>query len=405
MSRTRALVAIAVQQLRYRYDWSLLATIGIAVAVLLGIALSGLAIGLFTTGGEALGWINRDLWVTGGQIGFAPGTVGGIDNPIQNAHPLAADLERRPTVTAAQPFTFLTVYISANQSSFETTIGVGSTGSQGPSAAAGDIELNDAHYANGTYDGPMTHEIIIDPRTSEKYDVGVNDTLYVGGTLAAARNNEFRITAISKRYSTFLGTSAVAMPLSELQEVTATTGTDPASFIALALTADAAPERVATAIEREYPTLTVRTNTEQVQRIIGQQASVLVGIVAIALLSVFAGAVLVLNVVATIVTSQRSAFAAAQAAGMSRRSLRTVVTAQGTLIGFAGGLVGVVISPAVLIPLNMGVEAISGFAMLVTTPWWLYGAALLIATSVGTLGGFVAGWWQFKSPLIPRLES
>jgi hypothetical protein len=77
----------------------------------------------------------------------------------------------------------------------------------------------------------MSHEVMIDTQTAEQFDVGVGDTLYIGGTLSSARSNEFTVVGISDTFSRFLGTPTVTMPLSELQTVTGTTSTDSATFI------------------------------------------------------------------------------------------------------------------------------------------------------------------------------
>lgn len=401
MSSARALVGLAWRQLWYHRRSAGLAVVGVALAVLLCVLLVGLAYGLFTTGGEAITWISRDLWVTGEGIGLAPGTVGGVETPVRDAHVVAADITARQSVAAAQPIALLSVYVSPNTSSFETTVGVGSVGSQAPDATATDrLYLNDSHYANGSYDGPMTHEIIIDEGTADRFDVGVNDTLYVGGTLATARENEFRIVAVSGRYSTFLGTRSVAMPLSELQEITGTTGTDPAAFIGVSLRPGADADAVSADIEREYPELVVRNNDEQVQRIIGGQAAVVVGMVALVVLAVVSGVALVVNVLVTLVRSQRAELAALRAAGVSVRSLVAVVVAQGALLGLAGGLVGVAVGPLAVDALNVVLAGASGFADLAKTPAWVYLGSLGLATVMGTLGATVAGWQLSRlSPL------
>jgi putative ABC transport system permease protein len=366
--------------------------VGVALAVLLVTLLLGLGFGLFTTGGEAISWINRDLWVTGGGLGIQAGSVGGVENPIQNSHQVAADIQSDSRVAAAQPLALMTVYVSPNTSEFDSTIGVGSVGAQQPNAAADSgLYLNDSHYANGTYDGPMTHEVIISPTTAERYDVGVDDTLYIGGTLSQARENPFTVVAVSQRYSTFLGASAVAVPLSELQEITGTTGTDRAALIGVTLEPGANAAAVERDVEREYPDLEVRGNDEQVRQVVGGQAAVVVGVVSLVVLAVVSGVMLVVNVLATLVRGQREELAALKASGVSGRSLVVVVLAQGLLLGLAGGLVGVAVGPVAVDGLNVVLADLSGFANLAKTPWWVYAFGVGLAGTMGVLGATVAG--------------
>ena len=392
MRRLRALVGLAGVQLRHHWGRGLLAVVGVALAVLLVTLLLGLGFGLFTTGGEAISWINRDLWVTGGGLGIQAGSVGGVENPIQQSHEVAATIQRDRRVAAAQPLALMTVYVSPNTSEFDSTIGVGSVGAQQPNARADSgLYFEDGHYANGTYDGPMSHEVIISPTTAERYEVGVNDTLYIGGTLSQARQHPFTVVAVSGRYSTFLGTSAVAMPLSELQEITGTTGTDRAALIGVTLEPGADADAVERDIEREYPELTVRGNDEQVRQVVGGQAAVVVGVVSLVVLAVVAGVVLVVNVLATLVRGQRAELAALKASGVSGRSLVVVVLVQGLLLGLAGGALGAAVGPFAIGGLNAVLAELSGFANLAKAPWWVYAVGVGLAVTMGVLGSTVAG--------------
>ncbi|WP_255196431.1 ABC transporter permease [Halorarius litoreus] len=401
MSRRRALVGLASVQLRHHWGRGVLAVVGVALAVLLVTLLLGLGFGLFSTGGEAISWINRDLWVTGGGLGIQAGSVGGVENPIQNSHQVAASISADGRVAAAQPLALMTVYVSPNGSEFDTTIGVGTVGEQDPNVGDNQgLRLNDSHYANGTYDGAMRHEVIISPETAEKYDVGVNDTLYIGGTLSQARANEFRIIAVSGRFSTFLGTSSVAIPLSELQEITGTTGTDRAALIGVTLEPGADADAVERDIEREYPELEVRGNSEQVRQIVGGQAAVVVGVVSLVVLAVVSGVMLVVNVLATLVRGQRAELAALKASGVSGGSLVFLVLAQGLLLGIVGGVAGVAAGPLAVDGLNLVLKDLSGFANLIKTPWWVYGFGVGLAVTMGVLGATVAGRQVAKlSPL------
>ncbi|MFB6192163.1 MAG: ABC transporter permease [Haloarculaceae archaeon] len=405
----RAVVGLGAAQLRHRRWQALLAAIGVALAVLLSVTLASVGYGLSTTGGEAIAWINRDLWVSGGPIGIAPGAVGGFENPLQGAHPLARGIESRPGVREAQPIAFQSVYASPNTTEFGSVvavgIGAGASGlpanESGPGAdfSSRNFPIPDSHYANGSYDGPMTHEIVVSPRTAERYGLEVNDTLYVGGTLASARNNGYRVVAIDRSYSTFLGVPTVAVPLSELQTLTGKSGTDPAALIAVSLEPGADRERVARAIERDNEGIDVRTNTQQVRAVVGQTGAV-VASTALVVLAVGGGLALVVNVLVLWVYQRRTELAALKAAGVQSRTLVAAVLIEGGLVGVAGGAAGLAASPPVVDALNRVAAELSGFPNLAKTPPWLYVAGGGVAVALGTAGAAVAGWWLLRvSPL------
>jgi putative ABC transport system permease protein len=394
--RLRGAVGVGLSGLSYRRGRAALAVAGVALAVLLVVLLAGLGYGLTTTGGQAIDWLDRDLWATAGPVAFAPGAVGGVENPVEDAHAVAAEMERVEGVAEVQALAFQAVYVSPDPDAreFDTVVGVGGTGSgdtivvqEGRSFSSGDV-----HYANGTYEGPMTHEVIVGPRLAERYGLEPGDTLHVGGTLAAARENEFEVVGVSNTFSRFLGTPTVALHLSELQEVSGGTGNDRAAILAVSLEEGTDPAVVERRIERAFPRFSVRTNDEQVGAVIGDQGPVLAAAATLVALAVVAGVALVTNVLALLVAQQRERFAALKAAGVSGRLLAVAVLSQGLVVGLLGGALGLALAIPAKTALNRIVADLAGFSDLVATPSWLLGGALVLAAVVGIGGSTVAGW-------------
>jgi putative ABC transport system permease protein len=392
--RLRGAVGVGLSGLSYRRGRAALAVAGVALAVLLVVLLAGLGYGLTTTGGQAIDWLDRDLWATAGPVAFAPGAVGGVENPVEDAHAVAAEMERVEGVAEVQALAFQAVYVSPDGANFDTVVGVGGTGSgdtivvqEGRSFSSVDV-----HYANGTYEGPMTHEVIVGPRLAERYGLEPGDTLHVGGTLAAARENEFEVVGVSNTFSRFLGTPTVALHLSELQEVSGGTGNDRAAILAVSLEEGTDPAVVERRIERAFPRFSVRTNDEQVGAVIGDQGPVLAAAATLVALAVVAGVALVTNVLALLVAQQRERFAALKAAGVSGRLLAVAVLSQGLVVGLLGGALGLALAIPAKTALNRIVADLAGFSDLVATPSWLLGGALVLAAVVGIGGSTVAGW-------------
>ncbi|SNR49566.1 putative ABC transport system permease protein [Halorubrum ezzemoulense] len=393
VSRLRAVTGIGLTQLRQHRTRTLLAIIGIALAVLSVTLLAGVGLGVVETGQEQFDASGRDLWVTGGPVQLAPGTVGGFENTVVDAHSVAAAIDSREDVTAAVPMAYQTVYVSTSGDEWETIVGVGS--GVGPAVEITDgtqFQQGDVHYANGTYAGPMTHEIIIDPRTAELLDVGVGDSIYVGGTLSSARANQFEIVGVSPTFSRFLGTPSVTLHLSELQAVTGTTATDRASLITVSLNAGASPSTVASAIEAEYPEYTVRTNSEQLEATLERQAVLLASGGSLVVLGVLAGLALTANLMVSVVYQQRQELAALKALGSRTSTLVGVVLTQALVLGVLGGVVGVVATLPLVELLNLTAAALVGFENVVRTPRWLLGAGLAIAVPMSLAGSLLAGW-------------
>ena len=393
-ARLRGVVGIALSQLRHDRTKTSLAVLGIALAVLSTTLLGGVGIGVVETGEEKFDASGRDLWVTGGPIKLAPGTVGGFENTVLNAHELSADIEGRDDVQTAVPMAFQTVYVSDDGEGWETIVGAGAPARGGSVQVTEGSQFSsrDTHYAEGNYTGPMSHEAIIDSRTADLLNVSVGDTIYVGGTLSDARQNEFTVVGISPTFSRFLGTPTVTLHLSELQEVTGTTATDRASLITVDVVDSANPETVAAEIQEAHPEYDVRTNREQLQATLQRQAVVLASGGSLVVMAVLAGIALTANLMVSVVYQQRRELAALKALGSRTSTLVGVVAVQALCLGIVGGLLGV----AATLPLAAGLDAVAyalvGFENVVRTPNWVLGSGLLIAVPISLVGAAIAGW-------------
>jgi putative ABC transport system permease protein len=402
MSRLRAALSVAAAQLRHDKARTALAVVGIAVAVLSTTMLASLGYGVFETGQQKFDASGRDLWVTGGSLSEGPG---GFGTSILDSHEVADDIESRERVGSAVPMAFRAVYVGNGSGEMQTTVGVGVPGS-GPFVSITEgpgFPHADAHYKNGTYEGPMFKEVVIDPRTAESLDVGVNDTIHLGGSVEAARSNEFRVVGISPTFSSFLGAPTVTTYLSELQEVTGTTGTDKATFITITLREGANASAVEQDLQQAYPDLTVRTNQEQMQSVLQHNAVVIAVGGALVVLAVIAGFALTLNVLSIVVFQQKEELAALTALGVSAKTLVGMVAAQGVLLGALGGLLGVAVTPPFVVALNFVAAEIVGFEGLVQAPGSVLVLGGAIALVIGTLAAAIAGWRTLDAVGIDQL--
>ncbi|WP_135825264.1 ABC transporter permease [Halorussus ruber] len=403
MSRLRVALSVASAQLRHDRARTVLAVVGIAVAVLSTTLLASLGYGVFETGQQKFDSSGRDLWVTGGSISKGPG---GFGTSIHDAHNVSQNIDSVEGVQAAVPMAFRAVYVGNGSGQMQTLVGVGVPG-EGPA-----IELEegpgfthgDAHYENGTYEGPMYRHIIIDPRTAEMLDVGVGDTLRIGGSVESARENEFEVVGISSTFSSFLGAPTVTAHLSELQEVTGTTGTDKATFVTVSLEDGANASAIEQQLQRQYPDYTVRTNQEQMRAVLQHNAVVIAVGGALVVLSVIAGFALTLNVLSIVVFQQKEELAALTALGVSSKTLVGMVAAQGVLLGAVGGLLGVAVTPPFVVGLNWVAAEIVGFEGLVQAPGSVLVLGGAIALVIGTLAAAVAGWRTLRTVGIDQLS-
>jgi putative ABC transport system permease protein len=405
VSRLRAAIGVAFAQLRHERTRTLIAIFGVALAVLGATLLASVGLGVVQTGQEKFSSAGRDLWVSGGPIQFAPGTPGGFENSVVDAHGVEAKLEQRSDVRSANPLIFQTVYASRDAGSFETLVGVGAATS-GPSVSfveGGGIEKGDVHYADGTYEGPMLHEVVVDERVAAMYDLSVGDTIYIGGTIADARRNEFTVVGISNTYSSFVGAPTVVLPPSELQEVTGTTGSDRATFVSVQLTDDADPETTAAELREEFPRYEIRTNRQQMAAILQDKAVVIASGASLVLLAIAAGLALTLNLQLSLVFQQREQLAAIQAIGVSQGTLLWSVLTRSLVIGVLGGLLGVGLTVPGVYGVNAAAEFVTGFEGLVEVSRRVLLGGFVVAVAMSLLSVVVVGVALLRSTATARL--
>ncbi|SFR87220.1 putative ABC transport system permease protein [Halomicrobium zhouii] len=399
-SRFRAVLGIAAAQLRHERGRTLLAIVAVALAVLATTILASVGYGVVETGQEKFDTSGRDLWVTGGPLKFSPGSVGGFENTLVDSHSVADDIEQREEIQTAVPMSFQTVYASTDGEEFQTVVGVGAP-ARGPSVnviEGSEFSTKDTHYANGTYDGPMSHEIVIDERTADQLGVEVGDSLYVGGTLSAARQNEFEVVGISNTFSTFVGSATVTMHLSELQEVTGTTDSDRATFVSIDVHDDADVEQVEREIQAEYPSYDVRTNEEQLEATLREQAVLIASGISLVAFAVAAGVALTTNLQFSLVYQRRDRLAAIKAIGWRTRTLVAVTTVKALVVGIMGAGLGLVLTYPGVAVVNEVAAAIAGFEGLVQLSPEILVGGLVLGVVISFLSGLAA------SALIARVS-
>jgi len=392
LRRWLGLTGVALSLLRHERARTILAVAGVALAVLASVLLVSVGLGVVDTGQQKFDQSGRDLWISGGPVEIQPGSVGGFANPLAGAHQLEAQLEAREDVDTANPFVFQTVYASPNASGFDTIIGVGAS-SSGPSVNIVEgraITAGDIHYGNGTFDGPMGYEVLVDRQTARRYNVSVNDTLYLGGTLASAREHEFTVVGITDTYSQFVGTATVVMPPSELQQIAGLTASDRAALLTVQVVDDVDATATATRLEQAYPEYTIRTNREQLQATVADQVVVIASGLGLVALAVVAGVLLLTNLQLSFVARHRETFGALGALGTSQSSLVVVIVLNTLSIGVLGGAVGSALAVPGVWGINRIAATVTGFEGLVSVSVPILLGGFFVSVCVSLLGGLVA---------------
>ena len=346
--------------LRHRRWQSVLAAAAIAAAVALPVV-------LLSVGGGVANHEIHALQNSGYQVTVsAPGLHG-----VEHAHALAGSIDALPRVAIASPI--LSVPIDAFPSgqaptpvlaegvipnAFEATLSA-EEGPFFPHPLPFSEPTDLVHYANGTYAGAPSLEVMIAGPLAQAEGLGVGDTLPLGPTSDANGSAPFRIVGTFGVPKTAIGPTAafaIVLPLSDLQQlvglgVGASGGSpiDAADTIDVALAGAAATDpsavhEVGDAIAALVPFYSVAALTDQAAQL-GESAAVLTGFyLALSSVGLSVGIVFLALVLIRQVETDRRVIGIRRALGVPARqvavgwlgaSLR--LTGVGVLAGLVGG--------------------------------------------------------------------
>jgi putative ABC transport system permease protein len=362
----------AFDALRRRPGRTVLTALGIGLAVGLVVMLLALSNGIEVSSTELAAASGVDL------IAASANTTLSSDEfpPISGAHALAVEIPRTdPNVATASPWLVDDLVLgnsSLRAASLNRSVPGGwtptTTGTVGwiPSDNDG-IEVpelyngtgftaaGDPHYANGSYSGPFTHEIVLDQALATVLHVGIGDPVWANAssppTAAGlpgwySNSTEFRVVGISGPFWLLPSALLAFTYLSELQTIVggATPGTDYASLLLIHLndptTASSDQARIAAA----FPGLSVFTLSNilgEIQHVVNLYRTFgeLIGLIGLVVAALFTTTVLQMSV-----DDRSRELALLRALGFRRAAVGALVVEEGLLLAGLGLAIGLPIA-------------------------------------------------------------
>jgi ABC-type lipoprotein release transport system permease subunit len=406
--------------LRHRRWQTVLAVAAIGAAVALPVVLIGV-------GGGVAQHELASLESSGYQLSVSGAGVHGISD----AHNLTAAIERTAGVASASPI--LSVAVDAFNASgavvgvlaegvipatFTSTLGPTERGLFPEPLPLGD-PTDRVHWANGTYQGSATWDVLVSSPFAIGFGVRPGDTLRVAPSVNVSQAIVCNVTGVFGVPLLFgqpSGAYAVLLPLSDLQVLThlatgpGTTIPDAADTVEVVATSAVAgdPSSLA-ALQHElsvrYPFYTVTSLSQEAAQL-EEASSLLTGFyLALSSVGLSVGLIFLALVLVRRVEQERRELGIRRAIGVPVRSIAVGLLVDGAFLAGAGGIVGVVAGYAVV----RGLATYGRSTVQLAASLAVFDPVTLVALVAGVvalslLAGGVAGRSALKLDLLEALR-
>lgn len=360
---------------------------GIAVAVMLMITVSGVALGLASQ--TAVQSDNVDYWVVpeGGSLDTIAVSTGGPK--LGNTHELAGRLNADARVDYATPVGIQVIPINTSEGQqYVMFVGVIPPENRTPTVAGlptAPLSPGDPYYAAGDYNGTWTGEAVVNPAAVEILNTSVGAVIHSEGP-----DRELSVTAVSdEQITTGVGTVPVALVhLSELQTISGSADSDAADQL-LVSTDDAG---VRDQLDGLYPNTVVVTRTGIASQQVSSSSLPLAMGVAAFVVSLVVGVLFTATMMGLEVTNDRRALGTLAALGYSERSLTVLVVAEMVCLSLLGGVIGAVLGAAGIGVINLVAAEMLGITSLALLRPALLAYGLGVALLIGLLAAPYPIW-------------
>ncbi|HTP53862.1 MAG TPA: FtsX-like permease family protein [Thermoplasmata archaeon] len=275
------------------------------------------------------------------------------------------------------------------------------------------------HFANGTYSGAATYDVLLSAPYAEHFDVGVGGTVVLSTADNLSAGTRYNVTGLfGPPFSLLEPTAAyaVVLPLSDLQTLTgyaSGSGTivpDAADSIQVAVNASiagdpAAIARIASEIHALAPAYSVSTLSQEAQQL-ESASSVLTGFyLALSSVGIVVGVIFLALVLLRRVEGERRSIGIRRALGLPSRAIAAGIVRDGAEIAGGGAVAGVVGGYLIVLLLAAkGTTTVREAASLAVFPGLLLGELVVGLVALSLVASAVATRVALRIPVVEALR-
>jgi len=392
---------LVVQRLRYTAPRRTAVTVvGVAFAIGLCVTVSGVSVAVADQG-SVVG-SNVDYWIVpeSESSSTLPVSVGGPQ--FGNVHAVSERLTARDEVSYASPVSLRLLELThANTTEYALVAGVVAHPDLTVAGVnASSLTAGDPHYANGSYDGPWTGEMVLSSGGSELLNATQSNTIQISSKTTSSQ--QFSVTEVTTGGTSGIGSIPVAVVhLSELQSITGDTEGDTADQILVATETVGVKEDLASiytnsrVVTRSDTGLTTVANSDLALALAG--AGLLVALVV--------GVLFVATTMGLEVATDRQLWATLTAVGYSTRSRMLLLSLQTGLLVLMGGALGAILGRIGVFTANTAINSLLEDTVVAVYPPEFVGYAFIIALGIAVLTTPYLLWLTSRGTVTETLSS
>ncbi|MFB1065597.1 ABC transporter permease [Natrinema sp. H-ect4] len=354
----RLSVGRQVEQLRRLPRQTAVTVALVALTIALLVIVTGIAAGLAV---DSTADEEADVRVIPEGGGTLSSVVNVESARLGTVHNTTATIERRDGIAYATPVLTEVVQVTtAGENESETVFAMGVVPPDEPTTINGistaSLEPGDPHYANGSYDGPQTGEIVLTDAAADTVNASAGDDLAVRSPTVDTmlrsgtdnRSPAYTVTTVEDTAASDLSGELplVVLHLSELQAMTGADDADLADQVLVETESGASTAVAESAAADAYPNATIQSGDEGgVTSIRSDDFALATSLVAL-VVAVVICALFVATSSALTIDRDRRTIAVLAAVGFSVRSRLAIVAITTLSLTLAGAVAGVVLGMA-----------------------------------------------------------
>jgi putative ABC transport system permease protein len=399
--RLRSLVGLAVARvfgrLRIAPQRVVLSLVGVALAIGLMVAVSGVSLGLASE--SVVQSEGVDYWIVPEQASVDSVAISTGGPRLGDVHATSAQLNEDERIDYATPVLLELLPVEdsvTGERTYVLAVGVvPAPGQEVLGLPTDTLTPGDPHYQDGRYGGPRTDEAVLNDAAATLTNTSTGDQL-------AVQNRSLSVTNVSEGSGEMAAGSVPLMVvhLSEHQTLAGSAGDNTADQLLVSTDEPG----VRSSLEGRYPRATVVTRSGlSAQQVSASNLPLAVAVAAL-VSAIVVGVLFVTTLMGLEVSADREQLAALAAIGFSDRSRSLVVAVETVVVSVLGGVLGIGVGLLGIAGANRLGARLFGTGIVAVFDVRLAGYALVVAGLIGLVGAVYPVWLSRRSDTLEVLS-